>query len=400
MPTRFDLPALSTNDYASLRDELTAAIPKYSDVWTDFNYSDPGITLLQLLCWLGDTTLYRIDTPPRELYLNFVRLLAGGTGEELDRLIEALEADVVRGARGQVVYLGDDPIPYDPERLALLRYLREVEKGAPANDTDLRIRATRYWSSPYRAVTATDFQTIVKLVSTGVPTTSPEYIVERVVVVPDGPALRIVPITAYPLIYNTFVDTPSDTSRTILVLKSPLATYSLNYLFYAYGILNDAITRFIMPRKLVGTATRVEQPAFNPLQVRVQIACSAHADANKVVNDAYDALTAFLSPLIGGRDRTGWPYGRKVTREDVMMAVGSVRGIDHSQPINVSIDPMPGLTVGEASMTMTTYLGYTAGTGLPLLWNTTIEAMTDTWSLEVGMHARVGIDTALPLAEA
>lgn len=55
--------------------ELRSRIPRYSPEWTNFNDSDPGITLLQLFAWLTEMTLHRMGDVPRKNYLKFAQLL-------------------------------------------------------------------------------------------------------------------------------------------------------------------------------------------------------------------------------------------------------------------------------------------------------------------------------------
>lgn len=55
--------------------ELRERIPRYNPQWTNFNDSDPGITLLQLFAWLAEMTLHRMGDVPRKTYLKFAQLL-------------------------------------------------------------------------------------------------------------------------------------------------------------------------------------------------------------------------------------------------------------------------------------------------------------------------------------
>src|SRR5689334_3011518 len=55
--------------------DLRSRIPRYNPAWTNYNDSDPGITLLQLFSWLAETTLHRMNGVPRKNYLKFAQLL-------------------------------------------------------------------------------------------------------------------------------------------------------------------------------------------------------------------------------------------------------------------------------------------------------------------------------------
>jgi len=69
------LPGINIDDrnYAQLVSVLRARIP--GEQWTDHNPSDPGMMLLELLCWLGEMALYRMNRLPdahRSRFLNLV----------------------------------------------------------------------------------------------------------------------------------------------------------------------------------------------------------------------------------------------------------------------------------------------------------------------------------------
>jgi predicted phage baseplate assembly protein len=55
--------------------ELRSRISRYNREWTNFNDSDPGITLLQLFAWLAEMTLHKMGDVPRKNYIKFAQLL-------------------------------------------------------------------------------------------------------------------------------------------------------------------------------------------------------------------------------------------------------------------------------------------------------------------------------------
>jgi hypothetical protein len=55
-------------DYAALREQAVAlAYGMSGDVWTDFNYSDPGVTILEQFCYALTELPYRADLPVADL---------------------------------------------------------------------------------------------------------------------------------------------------------------------------------------------------------------------------------------------------------------------------------------------------------------------------------------------
>ena len=47
--------------FAELRAELLRRIPVHNPDWTDYNASDPGVTLLELLAYLGEDLFHRFN---------------------------------------------------------------------------------------------------------------------------------------------------------------------------------------------------------------------------------------------------------------------------------------------------------------------------------------------------
>ncbi|HVH30681.1 MAG TPA: putative baseplate assembly protein, partial [bacterium] len=68
-------PALDDRSYNDLVAELVARIPAHTPEWTNPVPGDPGVTLLELFAWLGDTILYRANLIPERQRLAFLRLL-------------------------------------------------------------------------------------------------------------------------------------------------------------------------------------------------------------------------------------------------------------------------------------------------------------------------------------
>ncbi|HET7539649.1 MAG TPA: hypothetical protein VFK05_07250, partial [Polyangiaceae bacterium] len=59
--------------------EAKRRIVAYTPEWTDFNESDPGITLVQLFAWLTQTMLYRLNRVPDDrMFVSFMNLIGYG----------------------------------------------------------------------------------------------------------------------------------------------------------------------------------------------------------------------------------------------------------------------------------------------------------------------------------
>jgi hypothetical protein len=69
------LPNLDDRRWADLVDEGRALIPVYSPTWTDHNAHDPGITLMEMLAWITETDIYRVDRIPDSHLRAFLSLI-------------------------------------------------------------------------------------------------------------------------------------------------------------------------------------------------------------------------------------------------------------------------------------------------------------------------------------
>src|SRR5437660_2618722 len=72
-------PQLDDRTFEQIVSDLRLRIPRYTKEWTNFNDSDPGITLLQLFAYLSEIMLFRMNQVPQKNYIKFLKLL----GQEL-----------------------------------------------------------------------------------------------------------------------------------------------------------------------------------------------------------------------------------------------------------------------------------------------------------------------------
>lgn len=68
-------PILDNRTYEQLREELVKRIPVYAPEWTNHNESDPGIALLELFAYLGESLLFRFNQIPDTTKVAFLALL-------------------------------------------------------------------------------------------------------------------------------------------------------------------------------------------------------------------------------------------------------------------------------------------------------------------------------------
>lgn len=71
----FPEPQIDARSYQAILNEAVARIPVHNPEWTNFNDSDPGITILQLFAFMSESLLYRANLVPERNRRKFLRLL-------------------------------------------------------------------------------------------------------------------------------------------------------------------------------------------------------------------------------------------------------------------------------------------------------------------------------------
>jgi predicted phage baseplate assembly protein len=92
-----------------------------------------------------------------------------------------------------------------------------------------------------------------------------------------------------------------------------------------------AVRDYLDARRMVGARVSVEPPHYVPFAVVARLRCVPSAEPDRVRDDALRALHEHFSPITGGPDATGWPFGRVVTVGDVLGALQPVPGFAYAE---------------------------------------------------------------------
>lgn len=68
-------PNLDDRQFADIVAEAKTLIPRYAPEWTNFNETDPGITLVELFAWMTEILVYRLNQVPNLNYIKFLQLI-------------------------------------------------------------------------------------------------------------------------------------------------------------------------------------------------------------------------------------------------------------------------------------------------------------------------------------
>ena len=78
-----EAPNLDDLTYAEIVERAKQLIPVYCPEWTNFNDSDPGITLVQLFAWMTEMVIYRLNRVPDATYIHFLNFIGERQGSAL-----------------------------------------------------------------------------------------------------------------------------------------------------------------------------------------------------------------------------------------------------------------------------------------------------------------------------
>ena len=146
------LPNLDDRAWKDLVEEGRSLIPKWSPQWTNYNPTDPGITLVELFAYLSEMLMFRLNLVSDSNVIAFLRLINGKSGEwkpEGDLQTATRDVLMAHNTRGRAVTgkdFEDLAVEFDgavdgSERVArascvLGRDLRrEWEGGAPTDSS-------------------------------------------------------------------------------------------------------------------------------------------------------------------------------------------------------------------------------------------------------------------------
>ncbi len=99
------LPAPNLDDLRfqkDLVDEARRRIIAYCPEWTDYNLSDPGITLIELFAWMTEMLVYRLNRVPEKAYIQFLEMIG-------------IRLRPASSARAELTFYLSIPFPIAPE---------------------------------------------------------------------------------------------------------------------------------------------------------------------------------------------------------------------------------------------------------------------------------------------
>lgn len=337
------LPNLDDRRYDDLVNEALNLIPAYAPEWTNRNPSDPGVTLVELFAYLSEMLLYRLNRVTDANLLAFVRLLNGpqwqapkGAGK--DELADAIRQAVVALRESNRLVSAEDferlARQADPAvARALCVPRRNLESGnasAPSTDAPGHVSVIIV---PYPAGgeelprpsaellrnIAEDFEPR-RLLTTRVHLVGPAYLTLQIkislVLQADAVEDRFR--------FSVAADWQADLDR---------------------RTVSDGLRQAFADNKAAlstHTMVSVKEPgAWLVADLAAQRTYTVRKSAGQTLLDVYEdvaraqaihALQDYFHPLRGGRDGTGWPFGRSVYVSELYDLLDRLPSVDYVIP--------------------------------------------------------------------
>lgn len=304
------IPNLDNRRFSDLVDEALAIIPRYAPEWTNHNPSDPGITLIELLAYVTEILLYRLNRVTRENRIQFLRLLQGAAPEKTQDS-------------------ADPDTSVEEVKEALRQAVRDLQK-------------------PQRAVTAEDYERLIDDLKSG-----RHPIAQHVARVRcfRGKNLEL------PDDDSRSVDCPGHVSVVIVPKKEAAAQ--------ALPSTLAALHNELEPKRLLTTRLHVVPPVYVTIRLRALIGPYAGSDFKALQAALVDNLRQFFDPLPGGgTDEKGWSFGRAVYFSEVFARLEMNPAVDYVASILVTRLSTKGTTGEDSQAALGIQVGVTSTVGV------------------------------------
>jgi predicted phage baseplate assembly protein len=90
----------------------------------------------------------------------------------------------------------------------------------------------------------------------------------------------------------------------------------------------EQVRRDLDQRRVIGARVLISQPVYQGVTVAARVRARDKVDPERLREDAMKALYDYLSPVTGGPEGKGWPFGRPVRLGEVYSLLQQVPGLD------------------------------------------------------------------------
>jgi hypothetical protein len=326
------IPNLDDRRFADLVAEGRAMIPRYAPEWTNYNPSDPGITLLELFAWLTEMILYRLNHVSEDNYRAFLDLI--GVRRAVDETTESAIRRAIRslGAHSRAVTLDDFEV--------LARHAASSAFKVLATKVDEQVGELRL--EDFEVVAGEPATQIVRakaLADSNLDKTTPSAEGHvSVVILPSAQALGL---------------GSAAVARTCAAWTTAVASERMRD-------LTRRVRQNLEPFRLLTTVIHIVAPEFVPVSLALEIVPTPDMVPADVLARVDTRIRTFLDAYEGGEAGTGWPFGRAVYRSELYQLMEAVTGVDHVKTLTFNSNPaLNTIAVGKHQLVCVAALSVT-----------------------------------------
>ncbi len=374
------LPNLDNRTYTDLVDEIRTLLPGLAPAWTDYNPSDPGMALVELMAWLTDMTLYRVNQIPEASYDTFLTLLngpewtrSGDLDAAIRQTVTALRERYRAVTSDDFEYLATQVWPESPAAQALgaagrVRRARCLPRRnlaattpearqaqAPGHVSLIVVPDATVWQYAISETAVQELQTYempLTLPSTGELRVAAAWDARQAEVEvalygpgqtePERQETRIASFEIRQWITPAHV-TAGDAWRITLQPSRGRVAGQLRLTYFPYALpqaLRQDLWSWLDARRLL--TTRHHVVAADYVRVAVGAALTLHEDVlpEVVYERAMAVVRTFFDPLTGGANGQGWPFGRDIFISDIYALLDNVTGVDFVEDVTLTTMPV------------------------------------------------------------
>ena len=318
------VPNLDDRSFTDLVDEALSMLPQYAPKWTNYNPSDPGITLIELLAYLTEVMIYRLDRVTRQSKIKFLELL---------REVQPAEKKL----------LADPDTPLEAVDEALRQTVLELRQ-------------------PQRAVTSEDFEALALNVTA---CSSPEA----------SPAIRARCFARMNLEASDTESRMRDCPGHVSLVIVPGQKFEP----HEFTSILEYIRDMLEPRRLLTTQLHVVKPCYLRVSLDARIRTHPGVIFGDVQTEAIKILRKYFDPRPGGGPgEEGWPFGRAVYISEVYALLEEVEGTDYVQAVRILQLTERGAAVREEQTALGIQIGVPTASEVGVSTRLGGEASTDT----------------------
>ena len=117
--------------------------------------------------------------------------------------------------------------------------------------------------------------------------------------------------------------------------------------------LFNTLVAYLEPRRLIGTSLELGTPKYVGVSVTAMVRVSPGRASAAIQQKCIDAISTFLSPIDGGQDGTGWPFGVDLTSGSISNLLGEIEGVEQVEEVVLfESDLRNGNRLGNGSETI------------------------------------------------